>query len=504
MAEEGTPPAAATWDPGQVAAWVLTLDIPGKETIAQAVTDEELDGDALLGFKDQIQVKAGLGIPMGKANKLWAAISELRAASAGPHSAGTSFAMLPRSTGTEAWTHASSLLHNTWTKKEHYSFIRLVEVQEIQNPDLQSRYADYKASMREGVVDGNELMLFHGCAHDAIESIARTGFLKTFQTSAAGAWQRYGPGFYFAMHASKSHEYPVSEMHAIPPGKHFRTMVLCKVARGTVLATQENMDGLGGAAPEGYDSIHGVATAGGPLNYDELVVYAEEAILPYAVVTYEYVKHSSTPSASSGVAVEEQQPEPAQEEELFVVNKTGEIMTKDQVFNAVVEGSISKADFCSLEEAATAAREALAASLAGATANAEVLERGSAEVDRVIAELSHERGAVDRAIDDEIAAVRTSFNKSLDQRSAELKAALAQLYDGRRAPLDAQRAEVARQYQGQRRLCAVGAAAMEQPDRQVVEHLAELKGALQAAAVKRPRWLHSARHVSPASLTQLS
>ena len=101
MAEEGTPPAAATWDPGQVAAWVLTLDIPGKETIAQAVTDEELDGDALLGFKDQIQVKAGLGIPMGKANKLWAAISELRAASAGPHSAGTSFAMLPRSTGTE-------------------------------------------------------------------------------------------------------------------------------------------------------------------------------------------------------------------------------------------------------------------------------------------------------------------------------------------------------------------------------------------------------------------
>lgn len=45
---------------------------------------------------------------------------------------------------------------------------------------------------------------------------------------------------------------------------------------------------------------------------------------------------------------------------------------------------------------------------------------------------------------------------------------------------------------------------MEQPDRQVVEHLAELKGALQAAAVKRPRWLHSARHVSPASSTQLS
>eukprot|EP01043_Picozoa_sp_COSAG02_P044729 COSAG02_NODE_4024_length_5890_cov_2.925574_1_plen_217_part_10 len=177
MAEEGTPPAAAAWDPEQVGAWVLGLDIPGKEAISQAVVSEEVDGDALLGFKDQIQVKAGLGISTGKANKLWAAIGELRAASAGAesrHGTRSAFAMLPRSSGTEAWTHASSLLQNTWTKKERYTFSRLVEVQEIQNLALQSRFEGFKASMRAGTVNGNELMLFHGCAHDAIESIART------------------------------------------------------------------------------------------------------------------------------------------------------------------------------------------------------------------------------------------------------------------------------------------------------------------------------------------
>ncbi len=40
--------------------------------------------------------------------------------------------------------------------------------------------------------------------------------------------------------------------------------------------------------PHGYDSVHG--EAGGALNYDELVVYEEGAILPYAVVEYGFKK----------------------------------------------------------------------------------------------------------------------------------------------------------------------------------------------------------------------
>ena len=51
------------------------------------------------------------------------------------------------------------------------------------------------------------------------------------------------------------------------------------------------MDHLQGEAPPGYDSVYGQADSSGPLNYDEMVVYKEEAILPFAVVEYRFMKH---------------------------------------------------------------------------------------------------------------------------------------------------------------------------------------------------------------------
>ena len=103
--------------------------------------------------------------------------------------------------------------------------------------------------------------------------------------------------------ASKSHEYPVAEMESVPVGQHHRTMILCKVARGKECKTDKNMDKLP-TAPEGYDSVHGVATPDGPLNFDELVVYDERAILPYALVKYEYEKLASAPAPAPAVAEE--------------------------------------------------------------------------------------------------------------------------------------------------------------------------------------------------------
>jgi hypothetical protein len=73
-------------------------------------------------------------------------------------------------------------------------------------------------------------------------------------------------------------------------------MILCKVAKGEVLQTRENMDGLQGSAPLGYHSVHGLATVDGALNFDELVIYEEAAVLPYAVVTYRFLKHQPTKS----------------------------------------------------------------------------------------------------------------------------------------------------------------------------------------------------------------
>eukprot|EP01043_Picozoa_sp_COSAG02_P044551 COSAG02_NODE_3990_length_5943_cov_3.596680_3_plen_723_part_01 len=197
-----------------------------------------------------------------------------------------------RDPGTAVYMNADALMRSSWTKREHYEFVRLLEVQEVDNPVLQRRYEQYKQrilpSGTAGV--GNEQLVFHGCAEDAIPGILESGFLKSFWKSAAGSWQRFGPGFYFALQASKSHEYPLGPMRALAPGKHSRKMLLCKVAKGNVLQTRQNMDHLMGAAPAGYHSVHGIAEADGPLNFDELVVFDEAAVLPYAIVTYCFIK----------------------------------------------------------------------------------------------------------------------------------------------------------------------------------------------------------------------
>ena len=194
--------------------------------------------------------------------------------------------------GTEAYTLADSLLQNTWIKRDKYSFLQLDEVKLIINPILQKRYDEYKASMPTDVLNGNEQAFFHGCSEGVVGSIAENGFKKEFWRTSSGDWQRFGPGFYFAPQSSKSHEYPLDQMSALSHGEHTRTMLLCKVIKGVVFETKHNMSHLSGAAPSGYNSIHGLASSNGPLNYDEIVVFDEGAIMPYATVNYRFIKCS--------------------------------------------------------------------------------------------------------------------------------------------------------------------------------------------------------------------
>eukprot|EP01048_Picozoa_sp_COSAG05_P011677 COSAG05_NODE_1117_length_5822_cov_2362.117071_1_plen_71_part_00 len=70
-------------------------------------------------------------------------------------------------------------------------------------------------------------------------------------------------------------------------------MLLCKVASGKEYSTETNMDAEKVMPPDGYDSVHGKASRDGDLNYDELVVYEEAAILPHLIVTYSFEKKSA-------------------------------------------------------------------------------------------------------------------------------------------------------------------------------------------------------------------
>ena len=202
--------------------------------------------------------------------------------------------------GSPTYDLAHTLLHNTWVKKEEHVLHDVVQVHEVSNPRLRARYDEYKASISpprqpDGVANGNELQVFHGCTAVAMDvdnpdSIVQTGFLKKYWKTSAGDWQRFGPGFYFGQQASKSHDYPLPEMRALAYGTHKRCMLLCKVARGKAYRTQENIDTLKGQAPEGFDSVHGDAREAGDLNYDEIVVYEEAAVLPFAIVEYTFTK----------------------------------------------------------------------------------------------------------------------------------------------------------------------------------------------------------------------
>ncbi len=215
--------------------------------------------------------------------------------------------------GSPTYNLAQSLLMNTWVKKEAYELKDVIKVHEISNPRLQDKYNDYKNSISppqkpDGVANGNELQVFHGCTEGAMDihnpdSIVQTGFLKKYWKTSAGDWQRFGPGFYFGQQASKSHEYPLPEMRALRYGAHKRSMLLCKVARGRAFRTQENMDTLQGRAPEGYDSVHGDAREAGDLNYDEIVVYHEAAVLPFAIVEYTFNKVDPLAPVSTGSTV---------------------------------------------------------------------------------------------------------------------------------------------------------------------------------------------------------
>ena len=211
-----------------------------------------------------------------------------------------------RKPGDEAYTHADSLLQNTWFKKDLYELSGIMEVREIDNPRLTARYEAYKGQISsEEVPNGNELLMFHGCAPEAMDvdnpdSIVQTGFLKKYWKTSAGDWQRFGPGFYFGPQASKAHEYPLPQMQKLPPGFHTRKMLLCKVARGKIHKTATNIDTLQGHAPEGFDSVHGDAQKTGDLNYDEIVVYKEEAVLPFAVVEYKFHKRDLLSAGGGG------------------------------------------------------------------------------------------------------------------------------------------------------------------------------------------------------------
>ncbi|CAC5408899.1 PARP10_14_15 [Mytilus coruscus] len=103
----------------------------------------------------------------------------------------------------------------------------IVEIHRIQNKTLYQQYVAKKKSIDSTNPPGhqNEKSLWHGFAKDAMDSINKFGFNRSYCGKNATA---YGDGVYFATHAN----YSASNTYSVPDSSGNKRMYLCKVLTG--------------------------------------------------------------------------------------------------------------------------------------------------------------------------------------------------------------------------------------------------------------------------------
>lgn len=110
--------------------------------------------------------------------------------------------------------------------------------------------------------------------------IIKTSFdLKFFK--AATGWGRFGHGIYATSTSSKSNDYAKN----VGINSDWKALLLNKVIVGNGKSLINDDTSLS-APPEGFDSIVGEAAVGGSLNYDEIVLYNNDAVRPSYLVMY--------------------------------------------------------------------------------------------------------------------------------------------------------------------------------------------------------------------------
>ncbi|KIO24522.1 hypothetical protein M407DRAFT_76921, partial [Tulasnella calospora MUT 4182] len=94
-------------------------------------------------------------------------------------------------------------------------------------------------------------------------------------------WLRFGAGIYTTSVSSKADDYCKNPDGS---GSSLRALVVCNVVLGNSFYITQTNEKLKGP-PTGYDSVFG--EVGDDLNYDEQVVYRNDAILPTFLIVYQ-------------------------------------------------------------------------------------------------------------------------------------------------------------------------------------------------------------------------
>ncbi|CAM9267091.1 unnamed protein product, partial [Hapterophycus canaliculatus] len=97
---------------------------------------------------------------------------------------------------------------------------------------------------------------------------------------------RYGEGLYFSSVSGKANDYAVASEKQGARDKKWRCMFVANVSAGNAYRTTEGKLPDHMCPPQGYDSV--VGEVGPELNYDEVVVYNEDAALPTFLIVYSF------------------------------------------------------------------------------------------------------------------------------------------------------------------------------------------------------------------------
>jgi len=117
-------------------------------------------------------------------------------------------------------------------------------------------------------------------ANCALCCIIKTSFDLKFFRGATG-WGRFGAGIYTSSTSSKSNDYSRNESNS-----KWKALLLNKVVVGKGKKLTQDDTTLT-KPPAGHDSVLAEVVPGGALNYDELVVYDNDAARPSYLVMYE-------------------------------------------------------------------------------------------------------------------------------------------------------------------------------------------------------------------------
>ncbi|CAM9472315.1 unnamed protein product [Ectocarpus sp. 13 AM-2016] len=191
---------------------------------------------------------------------------------------------------------------NKWVKPEPVGGVSVEKIFTVEVPaDVRRKTKSYEKTV------GNVRRRFHGTSCSTkcnffvdlkgnpcsdkdcnVCSICTHGF--TLQGNVGGTARRtklslrYGEGLYFSSVSGKANDYADLSEKTDSNGRRLRCMFVANVAAGKAFKTHRTSLQQNECPPAGYDSV--VGEVGQGLNYDELVVYKDEAALPTHLIVY--------------------------------------------------------------------------------------------------------------------------------------------------------------------------------------------------------------------------